>query len=100
MFDENYVIGGQIATIAFVAQLVLSKPYDEVNFKIQKVINKIICGAYAVGFFILATGMRIFGEDWWVTVLTYIIGMMALGAAIEFFKKYPLASKSYQSSKE
>jgi hypothetical protein len=34
-----------------------------------------------------------FGDEWWVTGLSFISGMLAFGALLEAFKKIPLAPK-------
>jgi|AntAceMinimDraft_12_1070368.scaffolds.fasta_scaffold36528_2 hypothetical protein len=90
---EDFILGGQISAATFATQMFISKEYTEGNFQLQKMIKRAICLGYAFGLALIAMGAGNFGDEWWVTGLSFISGMLAFGALLEAFKKIPLAPK-------
>ena len=94
MFLSDYILGGQITAATTAAQIFLSKEYTKENFQIQKIIKRAICAGWAIGLALIALGIGDFGNEWWITGLSFLFGMLAFGAFLEFFKKVPFAPKS------
>ena len=93
MNESDFVLGGQILAGAMASQIFLSKEYTEDNFQIQKLIKRIICAGYAFGLYYMSLGLKIFGDEWWITGLMVFLGMLAFGAVLEMLKKVPFAPK-------
>lgn len=93
MYYAEYQLGGQIATVAMAVQIFLSKEYTAENFRLQKLVKRAVCAGYAIGLALVAAGLGDFGDEWWITGLSFLFGMLAFGAFLEFFKKVPLAPK-------
>ena len=90
MYFENYQLGATFSAVALIAHLFLSKPYSSENVSWQSLIKRAVCIGYAAGLFFAGLGMQDLGDEWWVTGLTFLFGVMAFGAAIEAFRKLPL----------
>lgn len=90
MYFETYQLGAAFSTVAVIAHLFFTKPYSSENVKWQSFIKRAICVTYAAGLFFVGLGMQDFGDEWWVTGLAFLFGLLAFGAAIEAFRKLPL----------
>jgi hypothetical protein len=95
MFLKLYIIGGLIAAAAMALNLISAKPYTEINLNAQSIIKKAVCGGYAIGLFLIAIGIKDFGDMWWLNAISFLLGLTAFGALLEFFKRFPLAPENF-----